>query len=361
MRDKLESIASRFYELEGYLSDPKIIANQELWQEYVKEHGRLRPIVEGYERLVAADTELAGAREMQEENLDGETRGWVREEIMRLEEEIETLETELRVALVPPDPRDDKNVIVEVRAGTGGGEAALFASDLHRMYTRYAENKGWKTEILSGSATDIGGYREIIFSINGQGAYSRLKYESGVHRVQRVPVTESGGRIHTSTATVAVLPEAEDIEVDIDPDDLKVDTYGASGPGGQHVNKTESAVRITHLPSGLVVTCQDEKSQHKNRAKALRVLRARLLDQYEREQHSERAEARRAQVGTGDRSERIRTYNFPQNRVTDHRVGLTLHQMDLILDGALDPVIEAVVSSVKEEQLEEAAPHGDER
>ncbi len=355
MRDKFEPIIERHLWLEARLSDPEVIANQELWQEYVREHGRTRPVVEAYREYEEAQSEIREARVMLDEELDVETKTWVRDQIRRLDEQVEQLESHLRLALVPPDPRDGKNVIIEIRAGAGGGEAALFAADLARMYVRYAENRGWSTEMLSDSPTDIGGYREVVFSVAGDHAFSRFKYESGVHRVQRIPVTESSGRIHTSTATVAVLPEAEEIDVQIDPDDLVVDTFGASGPGGQHVNKTESAVRITHRPSGIVVSCQDEKSQHKNRVKAMKVLRARLLDLHQREQQSERAEERRSQVGSGDRSERIRTYNYPQNRLTDHRVGLTLHQLDQILEGLLDPVVDGVAAVLAQRELEQAA------
>jgi len=352
--DKLEAIEKRYAELQELISDPQIIARQPEWQEYIKEHARLEEIVEGYRQLQATRRDLKDARQMLGETLDEDEERWIRNEIDSLEERLAHAERQLRLMLVPKDPRDERDVIVEIRAGTGGNEAALFAADLFRMYSRYAERKGWKTEVLNASTTDIGGIKEIIFSVQGRGAFSRLKFESGVHRVQRVPSTESAGRIHTSTATVAVLPEAEDIDVEIEPSELQVDTFCASGPGGQHVNKTESAVRITHLPTGLVVTCQDEKSQHKNRARAMKVLRARLLDKYQSEQHEELASQRRAQVGTGDRSERIRTYNFPQNRMTDHRINLTLHRLESIMDGEIEEVIGELVAWMQAEQLQDA-------
>ena len=292
---------------------------------------------------------------MQDEPQEEEFALMLAEEIDTLQEAQERLEEELQVLLLPQDPNDEKNVIVEIRSGTGGEEAALFAAVLFRMYSRYAEEKRWKVDVLSSNATELGGFKEVIFMIEGQGAYSRLKFESGVHRVQRIPATEAGGRIHTSTATVAVLPEAEDVEVQIEPGDLKIDVYRSSGPGGQSVNTTDSAVRITHLPTGLVVACQDEKSQHKNKEKALKILRARLFEQMQEEALAEQAAVRRSQVGTGERSERIRTYNFPQGRVTDHRIGLTLYKIDLIVDGELDEIIDALITADQVEKLKETA------
>ncbi|HBS59195.1 MAG TPA: peptide chain release factor 1, partial [Firmicutes bacterium] len=297
---------------------------------------------------------LEDSREMLREKLDAEMKELVQMELEELKSREEELQEELRILLLPKDPNDDKNVIVEIRGGAGGEEAALFAADLLRMYTRYAERQGWRTEILDASPTDIGGFKEVIFLIEGDGAFSRLKYESGVHRVQRVPDTEASGRIHTSTVTVAVLPEAEEVDIEINPNDLRIDTYCAGGAGGQHVNKTESAVRITHLPTGIVVQCQDEKSQIKNRDKAMRVLRARVLEQAQAAAHAELADARKSQVGTGDRSERIRTYNFPQGRVTDHRVGITLHKLDMVLEGDLDDIINVLINTAQAEKLKEA-------
>jgi len=328
----MDEMEKRYRELERLISDPDVIADQPTWQAYVKEHAHLGDIVEVNGKHTVVARELEEARELLEQASDAATQEWLEAEIKELQRRQERLEAELKRLLVPKDPRDQKDVIVEIRAGAGGNEAALFAADLYRMYIRYAERQGWEHEVLSASPTDIGGFKEVIFSIQGKGAFSRLKYESGVHRVQRVPTTESGGRIHTSTATVAVLPEAEEIELHINPDELEIDTYMSSGPGGQHVNKTESAVRITHLPSGLVVTCQDEKSQHRNRQKAMKV----------------------AQVGTADRSERIRTYNFRENRVTDHRIGLTLHQLDSILDGELQDFIDELAAKQEAELLQEA-------
>jgi len=305
-----------------------------------------------YRRVVA---DLEDAYVLQEEPQDEEFEDMLAEEIASLKEAKERLEDELQILLLPKDPNDEKNVIMEIRSGTGGEEAALFAADLFRMYSRYAEEQRWKVEVLSSSATELGGFKEVIFMIEGQGAYSRLKFESGVHRVQRIPTTEAGGRIHTSTATVAVLPEAEEVEVHIEPNDLKIDVYRSSGPGGQSVNTTDSAVRITHLPTGLVVACQDEKSQHKNRDKALKILRARLFEKMQEEALAEQAAVRRSQVGTGERSERIRTYNFPQGRVTDHRIGLTLYKLDLVMNGDLDEIIEALITADQVEKLKETA------
>ncbi|HOB28627.1 MAG: peptide chain release factor 1 [Dethiobacteria bacterium] len=352
MFEKMDLAEKRYDELARLLSDPEILARQELWQQYSRELAMLTPGVELYRRYRDLNRELADARELLQDDQDGELSEFLQEEIARITGQIEKVARELKEHLLPRDPHDQKNVFLEIRAGTGGEEAALFAADLLRMYSRYAERNGWKVEIVDAHATDIGGFKEVVVGIEGKGVYSRLKYESGVHRVQRIPATESGGRIHTSAATVAVLPEAEELEVEINPQELRIDTYCSTGPGGQSVNTTQSAVRITHLPTGLVVTCQDEKSQLKNREKALRVLRSRLLDKYTTEQAAELAEARRSQIGSGDRSERIRTYNFPQNRVTDHRIGLTLHQLDLVLDGELDQIIDQLIASEKAKQLQ---------
>jgi len=353
--DKIEEMRARYHELNALVSDPKIIARQDAWRGYLKEHARIESILEVHGDLIATEEDLDEARALLEETTEEDESRWLEAEVKEMQGRIEALEDRLRRLLIPPDARDDKNVIVEIRSGAGGDEASLFAADLFRMYARHAELRGWKIEILSQSPTDLGGLREVIFSVSGDGVFQDLKYESGVHRVQRVPDTESGGRIHTSTVTVAVLPEAEEVDLEIDPSDLQIDTYTASGPGGQHVNKTESAVRITHLPTGLVVTCQDEKSQHRNRAQAMKVLRSRLLDMMERERQEELSRERKSQVGTGDRSERIRTYNFPQNRVTDHRIGLTLHRLDGILEGDIEELIDALRSSEEAEILESMA------
>ncbi len=354
MWDKLKALEERYCFLEGELSKPEVIKDQERWQKYTREHAELSEMVESFRRLQQVEGELLEAKEMLKEKLDEEMVHFLQDEIARLSNEKEKLENHLKILLLPRDPNDEKDVIMELRAGTGGEEAALFAADLLRMYLRFAENKQWQTEIFDSHPTDIGGFKEIIFSIKGKGAYSWLKYESGVHRVQRIPTTESGGRIHTSTATVAVLPEAEEIELSINLQDLRIDTFCSTGPGGQSVNTTQSAVRITHLPTNTVVTCQDEKSQLKNREKAMRVLRARLLDSMIARQQEQQAQERRTQVGTGDRSERIRTYNYPQNRVTDHRVGLTLHKLDQVLEGGLDAIIEHLITHDRAEMLRKA-------
>ena len=351
MFGKLEEIREKFSELEARLSDPQLLANRVEYQKVAKEHSELAPLVSVYDRYRKIREELQYNREMLEEENDPEMRELIREENGRLRDELEVVEKELKRLLIPKDPNDEKNVILEIRAGTGGDEAALFAADLFRMYYRYAESKGWKVEVLNSHPTGIGGFKEIIATINGRGAFSRLKYERGVHRVQRVPVTESQGRIHTSAVTVAVLPEAEEIDVYIDPNDLRIDVFRSSGPGGQSVNTTDSAVRITHIPTGLVVTCQDEKSQHKNKAKAMKVLRARLMDKMQREQEAKIAQERKSQIGTGDRSERIRTYNFPQNRVSDHRINLTLYKLDEILMGSLDEIIDPLIAYYQAEAL----------
>ncbi|MBC8204486.1 peptide chain release factor 1 [bacterium] len=338
MFEKLEEIKRKFLDLEQKLiesaDDPK------KYSQLAKEHRRLEKIVRKYEEYKRIESDLRGHREIIAESDDQELVDIAEEELESLEDKLESLETELKMMLIPPDPRAGRDAIVEIRAGTGGEEAGLFAGHLYRMYQRYAELQGWKSEALSSSLSEMGGFKEIIFSLTGEGVYSKMKYESGVHRVQRVPVTEASGRIHTSAASVAVLSEAEDVEVDIDPNDLKIDVYRSSGPGGQSVNTTDSAVRITHLPTGLVVTCQDEKSQHKNKAKALKVLRARLYDMAVREQEEKEAAVRRQMVGSGDRSAKIRTYNYPQGRVTDHRIKLTLYRLNEIMDGDLVELIE---------------------
>lgn len=353
MLEKLQSLEDKYQELNEQLSQPEIIADQARYQKYAKAHSDLTDIVTAYREYKSVLQQLADTREMLEQDQDEEFRQMLTEELTNLQEQQTSLEHQLRVALLPRDPDDDKSVIMEIRAGTGGEEAALFAGDLFRMYSRYAEEKGWKTDIMDVHYTDIGGIKEIIFVVDGPGVYSQLKYESGVHRVQRIPATESGGRIHTSAATVAVLPEAEEVEVDIDPNELRIDVYCSSGPGGQSVNTTQSAVRITHVPTGLVVTCQDEKSQHKNKAKALRVLRARLKEIIEEEKNAEMAGARKSQVGSGDRSERIRTYNFPQGRVSDHRINLTLHKLDLILGGQLQEIVDSLIAHDQAERLKQ--------
>jgi peptide chain release factor 1 len=350
MFDKLENMESRYLELENALSDPATIANLKEYQRFAKEHADLTPCVQKFRKHRELSSRMEDNRELLSDS-DPEIRQLAQEDSSQLEAELGRLEEELRQLLTPKDPNDDKNVILEIRAGTGGDEAALFAADLFRMYARYAELKGWKVDILNSHDTGIGGFKEVIFSVAGHGAYSRLKFESGVHRVQRVPTTESQGRIHTSAVTVAVLPEAEEVEVEIEPNDLRIDVFRSSGPGGQSVNTTDSAVRITHVPTGLVVTCQDEKSQHKNKAKALKVLRARLLDMMQQEQLDKTAEDRKSQVGTGDRSERIRTYNFPQNRVTDHRVNLTLYKLEEILQGDINSIIEPLTTHFKAESI----------
>jgi len=353
MLQKLESLESKYNELNDLLSDPAIIADQSKYQKYAKAYSELGAVVGVYRNLKGAMQGIEDARSMLKDDPDEEFKAMLMAEIEELEAKQEQLEQRLKILLLPTDPNDEKSVIMEIRAGTGGEEAALFAADLFRMYSRYAEQQGWKIDIMDSHFTELGGIKELIFVVDGQGAYSKLKYESGVHRVQRIPSTESGGRIHTSAATVAVLPEAEEVEVDISENDLKIDVYCASGPGGQCVNTTQSAVRITHLPTGLVVTCQDEKSQHKNKAQALRVMRSRLKELMEAEKNQETAGARKSQVGTGDRSERIRTYNFPQGRVSDHRINLTLHKLDQILEGQLGEIIDALMANDQAERLKQ--------
>jgi peptide chain release factor 1 len=354
MFGKIKEIETRYQDLEGYLGSPEIIKDQKVFQRYAKEHSLLSPVVSTFRKYEAAREEIEANTPLLEDP-DPEMRKLAREEIDSLRSSMTQLEEDLKLLLLPRDPHDEKNTLLEIRAGTGGEEAALFAADLFRMYARYAETRSWKTEILSQNTTGIGGFKEVIILISGDRVYSRLKYESGVHRVQRVPETETQGRIHTSAVTVAVLPEAEEIDVEIDPEDLRIDVYRSSGHGGQHVNVTDSAVRITHLPTGLVVTCQDEKSQHKNKAKAMKVLRSRLLDLEVSEQQSRISEERRNMVGSGDRSERIRTYNFPQGRVSDHRIGLTLYKLEDILQGHLDLLIEPLTTHFQTEALQKTS------
>ena len=351
MFDKLDFIVEKYKDMSLKVSDPDVIADQPTWQRYIKDMGEMEPIVKKYEEYKKAKDELAMAKEILETENDEELRDLAKLEVNDNEEKIEVLSDELRILLIPKDPNDDKNVILEVRAGTGGEEAALFGQNLLRMYTRYAERHRWKTEIIEINDTGMGGIKEAVMLIKGKGAYSRLKYESGVHRVQRVPETESSGRIHTSAATVAVLPEVEDVDVALDPNDVRVDVYRASGNGGQCVNTTDSAVRLTHVPTGLVVTCQDEKSQIKNKEKAFKVLKSRLYDLKLQEQQSEIAAERRSQIGSGDRSERIRTYNFPQGRCTEHRIGMPLYKLDAILDGDIDEIIDGLITNDQAEKM----------
>jgi peptide chain release factor 1 len=351
LRDKLESLAAKVPELERLLSDPSVTGNAREMQRVGRELAELRPLAEAHARYLKAGRELDENRTMFESETDPEMKAMAREEIARLSADIERLEEEVRLLLIPKDPNDDKNILIEIRAGAGGEEASLFATELFRAYSMYADGKRWKAEVLSRSETGLGGTKEVIALIEGKGAYRRLKFESGVHRVQRVPATEAGGRIHTSTVTVAVMPEAEEYDVQINPDELRIDVFRSSGPGGQSVNTTDSAVRITHVPTGLVVQCQDEKSQLKNKSKALKILRSRLYDAEMEKRNAERADLRRSQVGTGDRSERIRTYNFPQNRVTDHRIGLTVHQLSSVLSGGFDPFIDALTTQFQVEAL----------
>ncbi len=352
MIEKLKGIEERYVKLEHLLSDPEVIKDQVKYQKYVKEHGELNrivPVFRTYEQVVA---QMEEAREMLKDP-DSEIRAMAREEIASLEKQADTLTSRLNVLLMPKDPRDEKNVILEIRAGTGGEEAGIFAGDLFRMYSRYAENRHWKIEVIEKNDSGAGGFKEIVSLVQGRGAFGAFKYESGTHRVQRVPETETQGRIHTSAVTVAVLPEAEDIDIEINPADIKVDVFRASGPGGQSVNTTDSAVRVTHVPTGVVATCQDEKSQHKNKAKALSVLKSRILDARVREEEAKRAADRKGQVGTGDRSGRIRTYNFPQGRMTDHRIGLTLYKLDSIMEGDIQTIIDELKTHHQARALQE--------
>lgn len=355
MFEKLSFIEGRFEELEKKIADPEVIADQELWRKLCKEHSDIAPIVEKYKEYKLICDNISEAKEIIETSDDKEMKELAESELEEGKAKIEKIEQEIKILLLPKDENDDKNVIMEIRGGAGGDEAALFAADLLRMYSMYAESMHWKVEMLNANETDIGGYKEVSFAINGQGAYSRLKFESGVHRVQRIPSTESGGRIHTSTVTVAVLPEVEEVEVDINPNDLRIDVFRAGGPGGQCVNTTDSAVRITHIPTGVVVSCQDEKSQLKNKEKAMKILRSRVYDMAISAQNAELSAERKSQVGTGDRSERIRTYNFPQGRVTDHRISLTLHKLDMVLNGDLNEIIDALITADQSEKLKMAS------
>lgn len=353
MFGKLQAVEDKFRELESLISDPAVIADMDKWQRYNREHSYLSPIVEKFREYKEVTKTIADDKALFDEQLDDDFRKMVEAEVAEMSEKKAQLEAELPILLLPRDPNDDKSVIVEVRGGVGGEEAALFAADLFRMYARYADKQGWRVSILDSNETELGGYKEISFSVEGAGAFSKLKYERGTHRVQRVPETESQGRIHTSAVTVAVLPEAEEVEVDIKDSELKIDTYCASGAGGQYVNRTETAVRITHLPTGIVVQCQDEKSQLKNKMQAMRVLRARILEKAQSEAAQKEAADRKSQIGSGDRSERIRTYNFPQGRVTDHRVGLTLHKLDFVLGGELDELLNALITADRAEKMKQ--------
>ncbi|MBD8013288.1 MULTISPECIES: peptide chain release factor 1 [Planococcus] len=352
MFDRLQSVEDRYDRLNELLSDPDIVSDTNKLREYSKEQSDLQETVEAYREYKDLTTQLAEAKAMFDDKMDADMREMVKEEVSELEEQISVIEERLHKLLIPKDPNDDKNVIMEIRGAAGGDEAALFAGDLYRMYTRFAETNGWKVQVLDSNPTGLGGFKEIVFMITGKGAYSKLKYENGAHRVQRVPETESGGRIHTSTATVACLPEVEEVEIDIHENDIRTDTYASSGAGGQSVNTTMSAVRLTHIPTNTVVTCQDEKSQIKNKASAMKVLRARVYEKFQQEAQAEYDAVRKSAVGTGDRSERIRTYNFPQNRVTDHRIGLTIQKLDQILQGKMDEIIEALIVEEQSARME---------
>ena len=351
MLEKLKSIEKRYLELEKALSDPEIISNNSRFQSYSKEHSELSHIANTFKEYGQTINSISETKKLIDTEEDEEFLEMAKAEIEELTQKQEKLENELKLMLLPKDPSEGRNIIIEIRAGTGGDEAGLFAAELFRMYSRYALQYGWKIDVISSHPTGMGGFKEIIFGVEGKEAYSHLKYESGVHRVQRVPVTESSGRIHTSAVSVAVLPEAEEVEVKIDPEDLRIDVFRSSGPGGQSVNTTDSAVRITHIPTGITVACQDEKSQHKNKAKAMKVLRARLLDKMQTEQDSQRAQERKTQIGTGDRSEKIRTYNFPQNRITDHRIGFTLYALESVMEGDLNETINALIKADQNEKL----------
>lgn len=352
MLDRLQSIVDRYEKLSELLCDPDVTSDTKKLREYSKEQSDLQEAYDAYNEYKSVSEQLADAKVMQNEKLDDEMREMVKMEIDELNEQSAKLEEQLRMLMMPKDPNDDKNVIVEIRGAAGGDEAALFAGDLYRMYTRYADAQGWRTEILDASVNDLGGFKEIIFMITGKGAYSKLKYESGAHRVQRIPVTESGGRIHTSTSTVVVMPEAEDVEIVIHDADIRVDTFCSSGAGGQSVNTTKSAVRVTHVPTGIVATCQDGKSQNSNKESALRVLRTRISDKMREEEEAKYAGERKSKVGTGDRSERIRTYNFPQSRITDHRIGLTLHRLETVLNGDMAEIVSALTIAAQSDALD---------
>ncbi len=351
--DRLQSLEDRYDKLNELLSDPEVISDTKKLREYSKEQAGLEDVIQAYREYKDVTIQLDDAKAMLEDEKDAEMQDMVKSEINELSKRKEELEEELRILLLPKDPNDDKNVIMEIRGAAGGDEAALFAGDLYRMYSRFAESEGWKIDVMEANTTGVGGYKEIIFMINGEGAYSKLKFENGAHRVQRVPETESGGRIHTSTATVVVMPEAEEVEVDVHDKDIRVDTFASSGPGGQSVNTTMSAVRLTHMPTGIVVSIQDEKSQIKNKEKAMKVLRARIYDKFQQEAQAEYDETRKSAVGSGDRSERIRTYNFPQNRVTDHRIGLTIQKLDQILEGKVGEIIDALLMEEQAKKLEQ--------
>ncbi|NMD70050.1 peptide chain release factor 1 [Bacillus sp. DNRA2] len=355
MFDRLQAVEDRYEKLNELLSDPEVVNDPKKLRDFSKEQADIADTVQTYRQYKDVKEQLQDAKAMLEEKLDADMREMVKEELSELETQKEELEGQLKFLLIPKDPNDDKNVIFEIRGAAGGEEAALFANSLYRMYSRYAESQGWKTELIDANPTGLGGFKEISFMITGKGAYSKLKFENGAHRVQRVPETESGGRIHTSTATVACLPEAEEVEIQIHDKDVRVDTYCSSGAGGQSVNTTASAIRVTHIPTGIVVTCQDEKSQHKNKDKAMKVLRARVYDKFLQEAQAEYDEVRKSAVGTGDRSERIRTYNYPQNRVTDHRIGLTLQKLDQIIEGKLDEIIDALIIADQSSRLEAAS------
>ncbi|MCS7460019.1 peptide chain release factor 1 [Paenibacillus doosanensis] len=352
MLDRLQSLADRYEKLSELLCDPDVTSDTKKLREYSKEQSDLQEAYEAYTEYKSVVEQYDAARVMQNEKLDDEMRELVKMELEELTQRKEELEERIKILMLPKDPNDDKNVIVEIRGAAGGDEAALFASDLYRMYTKYADMQGWRTEIMDVSMNDLGGFKEIIFMVNGKGAYSKLKFESGAHRVQRIPTTESGGRIHTSTSTVAVLPEMEDIDIEINDNDIRVDTFCSSGAGGQSVNTTKSAVRVTHVPTGIVATCQDGKSQNSNKEKALQVLRARIFDKLQQEEMSKYAGERKSKVGTGDRSERIRTYNFPQSRVTDHRIGLTLHRLDAVLNGDMEEIVSALTIATQSELMD---------
>ncbi len=351
MFDKLEAMVRRYEDITMELGEPDVASDQKRFRSLMKEQSDILPVLEEYNRYRKCKETIADSEELLDMESDEDMKAMLREELAAAKEELPEIEEKLRILMLPKDPNDDKNVIVEIRAGAGGDEAALFASDMYRVYTRYADRMGWRVETMSVEDTGIGGMKSVSFMLTGSGAYSRLKFESGVHRVQRIPVTESGGRIHTSTITVAIMPEVEDVEVDIDMNDCKFDVFRASGNGGQCVNTTDSAVRLTHIPTGIVISCQDEKSQIKNKAKALKVLRAKLFDLERQKQHDSEAALRKSQVGTGDRSEKIRTYNFHQGRVTDHRIGLTLYKIDAIMDGDLDELIDALTTASQAEKL----------